>query len=302
MNSTTDKNLQETSTKGYRVRSDIPFFAAFGVIGAIYVIGICAMIAAGVIKIEWQDFATALADENIQYSIRLSMISCTITALLSVIVSVPIGYLLSRYQIPGKIVIDALLDIPIVLPPLVIGLSLLILFGLPLGGDEIDPFTIDDMFRYLSDKLLGRDAGIVFQVPAVIIAQFMVACAFAVRTMRATFDQIPRRHKDVALTLGCSHGQAFWRVVLPHSYRGIMTAFTLSWARALGEFGPILVFAGSVRMRTEVLPVSVFLELGIGNVKGALAISLIMVATAVVVLILVRLFGGKTFESRRGLA
>ncbi len=257
------------------------------------------IIVAGLLKVEWNDFSIALRNPNIQYSIRLSMITCTITAVLSVIVSLPIGYLLSRFKVPGKILIDSILDIPIVLPPLVIGLSLLILFGLTVAGTDSDPFTVDDLFRIVSKKLFGRDAGIVFQIPAVVLAQFMVACAFAVRTMRATFDQISPRQEDVALTLGCNHSQAFWRVVLPQSFRGILTAGTLAWARALGEFGPILVFAGSVRMRTEVLPVSVFLELGIGNVKGALAISLIMVAAAIVVLVLVRFLGGKTFENYR---
>jgi len=291
---------QPKKAKTYRVKSDMPFFAAFGLTSAFYVFAIVAMIGAGVIKIEYQDFVDALSDTNIQYAIRLSLITCTITAILSVIVSVPIGYLMSRYKFPGSFLIDSVLDIPIILPPLVIGLSLLILFGLPIGGTDADPFTVDDACRYLSNLILGRDLGIVFQIPAVILAQFLVACAFAVRTMRSTYDQISPRHEDVALTLGCSHGQAFWRVVFPQSWRGVMTAFTLSWARALGEFGPILVFAGSVRMRTEVLPVSVFLELGIGNVKGALAVSLIMVAVAVLVLVVVRMFGGQTFESRRG--
>ena len=197
------------------------------------------IIVAGLLKVEWNDFSIALRNPNIQYSIRLSMITCTITAVLSVIVSLPIGYLLSRFKVPGKILIDSILDIPIVLPPLVIGLSLLILFGLTVAGTDSDPFTVDDLFRIVSKKLFGRDAGIVFQIPAVVLAQFMVACAFAVRTMRATFDQISPRQEDVALTLGCNHSQAFWRVVLPQSFRGILTAGTLAWARALGEFGPI---------------------------------------------------------------
>jgi molybdate transport system permease protein len=95
----------------------------------------------------------------------------------------------------------------------------------------------------------------------------------------------------VALTLGCSRAQAFWRVVLPEARRGIITAGTLAWARSLGEFGPILVFSGATRMRTEVLPTSVFLELSIGNIETAAAVSLLMVAAAVVVLVLVRLYG-----------
>jgi molybdate transport system permease protein len=95
----------------------------------------------------------------------------------------------------------------------------------------------------------------------------------------------------VALTLGCSRGQAFWLVVLPEARRGLITAATLAWARSLGEFGPILVFSGATRMRTEVLPTSVFLELSIGNIEAAVAVSLLMVVAAVVVLVIVRVYG-----------
>jgi len=95
-------------------------------------------------------------------------------------------------------------------------------------------------------------------------------------------------------TLGCSRSQAFWRVVLPEARGGMLTAFTLAWARALGEFGPILIFAGATRLRTEVLSTSVFLELSIGNLEAAVAVSLLMIVTAVLVLLLVRWFGTET--------
>ena len=120
----------------------------------------------------------------------------------------------------------------------------------------------------------------VYQIPAVILAQFTVACAFAVRTMRATFDQIDPRREQVALTLGASRLMAFTLVVLPEAWRGMLTAATLAWARALGEFGPLLIFAGTTRMKTEVLSTSVFLELTIGDLEAAIAVSLIMVVAA----------------------
>jgi ABC-type sulfate transport system permease component len=132
---------------------------------------------------------------------------------------------------------------------------------------------------------------VTYEIPAVILAQFMVACAFAVRTMRVTFDQIPQRCEQVALTLGCNHGQAFWRVVLPQAHRGMLAAGTLAWARSLGEFGPILIFAGSTRRKTEVLPTTVFLELNTGNLAGAASASMIIIAAAMIVLILARRFG-----------
>ena len=99
------------------------------------------------------------------------------------------------------------------------------------------------------------------------------------------------RYEHVAMTLGCNRSQAFWRVIMPQAKDGILAAATLAWARSLGEFGPILVFAGSTRMRTEVLPSTVFLELSIGNIDMAVAVSLIMVTIAVVLLVLGRLVG-----------
>ena len=104
-----------------------------------------------------------------------------------------------------------------------------------------------------------------YQIPAVVLAQFSVACAFAVRTMKATFDHINPRCEQVALSLGCTQFEAFGWVVLPEAKRGMMTAFTLAWARSLGEFGPLLIFAGATRMKTEVLSTTVFLEMNVGK-------------------------------------
>jgi molybdate transport system permease protein len=118
-----------------------------------------------------------------------------------------------------------------------------------------------------------------------------VSAAFAVRTMRVTFEQLPPRTEQVARTLGCSRQQAFWWVVLPEARPGLLTAATLAWARALGEFGPILVFAGATRMRTEVLPTTVFLELSVGKIEAAIAVSLLMIVAAAIVLVVTRTFG-----------
>ena len=215
----------------------------------------------------------AMRSPEIRFSIRLSLISCTLTTLLSLWIAVPIGYAMSRFDFPGKRLMDAILDIPIVLPPLVIGLSLLILFQTPVG------------------KVIERFVPFTYSVAGVVLAQFAVACAFAVRTMLVTFDQISPRGELVALTLGCNRAAAFWRVALPEARRGVLTAATLAWARALGEFGPILVFAGATRLRTEVLPTTVFLELSVGNIEAAVAVSLLMIIASVVVLTLARAFG-----------
>lgn len=258
------------------VGSDRPFLFGLGVIGALYVGLILAMVAADAAYTSPANLWQALASPEIRYAIKLSLMSCSITAILSLWVAVPTGYLMSRHRFPGKGLVDAILDIPIVLPPLIVGLSLLILFQTPPG------------------RVIERFIPVTYAIPSVILAQFSVACAFAVRTMRVAFDQIPPRNEQVALTLGCSRGQAFWLVTLPEARRGMLTAVTLAWARALGEFGPILIFSGATRMRTEVLSTSVFLELSIGNLEAAVAVSLLMILAAIGVLLLVRFFGSET--------
>ena len=255
------------------------FLVALILIGSFYVIMLLAMLAADLTWTTPGDFLKALSSEEIQYSIRLSLMSCTVAAILSVWVAVPIGYLMSRFNFFGKGFIDAILDIPIVLPPLVVGLSLLVLFHTSAG------VWVEEQFK----ALFGT--GITYQIPSVVLAQFMVACAFAVRTMRTTFDQISVRQEDVALTLGCSRFQAFWRVTLPEARNGLVTALTLAWARSLGEFGPILVFSCATRMKTEVLPTTVYLEMTTGSLEAAVAVSILMVSFAVAVLFTIRHFG-----------
>jgi molybdate transport system permease protein len=270
-----------------------------GVIGGLYVVLLVGMLLADVAymvsadrggevvlpaALEWarpalrtvSPIIDALAKPEIRYSVKLTLVSCLLTTILSLVVAVPLGYMLSRYRFPGRNLLDSLLDVPIVLPPLVVGLSLLILF-------QFWPF-----------RLASRT--FVFQVPGVVLAQFMVAAAFAIRTMRATFDQIDTWQEKVALTLGCNQAQAFMLVAFPRSWHGMLTAATLAWARALGEFGPLLIFAGATRNKTEVLSTTVFLEMSIGNLEAAVAVSLLMVTAAVTVLVIVRVWGTRALS------
>ena len=283
--------MSKPTAPQHHVRSDAPFYAGLLVLSGTYILLIAAMLVADGAYTSAKHFREALGSPEIQYAIKLSLISCSLTALLSLWVAVPIGYLLSRHRFPGKALLDAMLDIPIVLPPLVIGLSLLILFRSPVA--QAIEGSLNAAVETVARVVFGREVHLKFTyaIPGVILAQYMVACAFAVRTMRATFDHTSPRAEEVARTLGCSRSQAFWMVALPEARRGVLTAATLAWARSLGEFGPILIFAGATRMRTEVLPTSVFLELTVGNIEAAVAVSLIMVFAAVVVLLVIRVFG-----------
>ena len=169
------------------------------------------------------------------------------------------------------------------LPPLVVGISLLVLFQTAPGR------WLDLRFAQWMQWLgFPGIQGISYELPAVVLAQFTVATAFAVRIMRATFEQIDPEPERLALSMGATEAQAFSYIGLPQAWPGIIAAFTMAWARSLGEFGPILVFAGTTRMKTEVLSTTVYLNFSIGNLRGAVAASLLTLSLAGIILIVTR--------------
>lgn len=250
-----------------------PFWVSLGVITGGYLAFLLAMLGATAVYSTPLMLWKALQSREILHSIWLSFLTCTITAALSLLVAVPIGYFMARFPFRLRPWVSACLDIPIVLPPMVIGLMLLIFFQTRAGRqiDSLLPLT--------------------YTVNGVVLAQWVIGSAFAIRTMHGTFENLSARPEDVALTLGCSRLGAVWRVTLPAARRGMLAAATVAWARSLGEFGPILVFAGATRMKTEVLPTTVWLELSVGNLEAAVAVSLLLVVFAMSILAALRSLG-----------
>ena len=255
-------------------RGDRPFLLALAILSGGYVLLIASMIGADLSYTSLGNLGRALGSPEIRAAVKLTLWSSAVSAVLSVLVAVPAGYLLSRTRFPGKALIDAMLDIPIVLPPLVVGLSLLILFQTSWG-------------RAFESRVFQ----VTYAVPSVILAQFSVAAAFAVRVMQTAFNQMTPRSEQVAMTLGCSRAGAFFRVVLPEARRAVLAAYAIAWARSLGEFGPVLVFSGATRMKTEVLSTTVFLELSVGRLEAAVAVSLLMVLISIIVLLVLGALG-----------
>ncbi len=299
---------EKLPSRRFRSYQDWLFWSAASSFGFVYLALIIAMIAADFRFANFDDLKASLSDERVQFSIGLSLISCTISAILSLWVAIPTGYLLGRLgpatlrqrlrhrpillrlAFTIRYLVDTILDIPIVLPPLVVGISLLVLFQTPVGR-ALDGFAA----WFFSTIGFPGIRGITYEIPAVILGQFTVAAAFAIRTMRETFEQIDDRPELVALTLGASRQQAFSQIALPQAWRGGVAAFTVAWARSLGEFGPILIFAGTARMKTEVLSTTVYLNFQFGNLQGAVTASLLLVTMAVSVLMMTRLItlGGR---------
>jgi molybdate transport system permease protein len=220
----------------------------------------------------------AACSEEIIFSVRLSLITATVSTAVCILVSIPSAYALSRYDVPGKNLVNTLINIPMALPPLVAGVGLLILLGLsPLGQGITSVSGIEFVFA---------PAGIV-------VAQCFMNAPYLMRIMRSTFDSVSPRYEHVAKSLGCTDLQAFLRVTLPMSTSGLLAGTVITWSKAIGEFGAVLIIAGATRYRTEILPTSVFLNMSCGELDMAIAAASVMILISVASLYAFEKFGNK---------
>jgi len=243
---------------------------------AVFVAGVLAIVAADLAYAHPAALLDALRSPELRHAIRLSLLTSAATLLIVIAFAVPVGYALSRYRFPGSAVLDAIVDLPIVLPPVVAGVSLLIFFRTPLG-------------RFI-ESVPGLQ--FVYTVKGIILCQCFLSASLGIRTAKSAFDAVDPRLEGLALTLGCTRGQAFRLVALPLARRGLVAAAILAWARAIGIFGPLIVFVGAVRMKTEVMPTTVYLELSVGRIEPALAVALILLAIALAALTFLHALGG----------
>ena len=244
---------------------------------AIFVVGAAMLIVADALYVDADAVHTVLTDSNIRHALWMSVWTSCTTVAISLVFAVPIGYALSRYRFFGHALVDTIVDLPIVFPPLVAGLTLLVFFSQTHIG------------RWIQD--MGVE--FVFQPKGIVLCQFVVSASFAIRSAKSTFDDVDRRLENVALTLGCTHWGSFFYVSLPLALHGIIAGGILTWARAFGIFGPLMIFVGSFRGRTEVLPTTIYLEQSIGHLEVALAVALLLISVAGLALVSIRLLGGR---------
>jgi len=239
-----------------------------------FVGALLAIIHADVGYIDAESFVEVLTSEKVRAAVWLSIWTSLVTVGIGLLFAVPMGYALSRYRFPLHSVIDSIVDLPIILPPLVVGLSLLVFFcQSPLGKTITACGLVFD----------SRHAGIV-------LCQLLVSASFGIRAVKLTFDGIDPRVEHVAMTLGCSHAGAFFRVALPIAKRGIIVGAILIWTRAFGIFGPLMVFIGTAE-RNRVLPTLIYLEESTGELETALSAAILMLILAIVALVAVRVIG-----------
>lgn len=218
----------------------------------------------------------ALGTKEIQFAIYLSLVTSVTSTIICILIAVPAAYALARYEFFGKTIVNMVVDIPLALPPLVAGVGLLLFFGTTAFGDFLESVGLVFIFTPLG----------------IIIAQVFVNLPFMLRIMRSTFDDINPRYEYVAETLGCTHFQAIYRIVIPMSFNGFLAGSVITWAKGIGEFGAALLLAGATRMKTETLPISLFLNMSCGDLELAISAATILIGISVVSLFIFEKYGG----------
>jgi len=213
-----------------------------------------------------------LVSERMLFSIRLSILAATIAVGLAMLLAVPTAYALSRYEFLGKTLIDTLLELPMIVSPAAIGAMLLIFFNTPPG-----------------EWIQTHIQQFVFTVYGIVLAQFITVVGVAARLVKSALDEIPPRYEAVARTLGASAFAAFRTTTLPLCRRGIFAAAILTWAKAIGEFGATITVAGTMAMRTETMPVAIYMRLAISDIEGAVVSICILLFIGLIVLYAARL-------------
>jgi molybdate transport system permease protein len=208
--------------------------------------------------------------------VRLSIFAATVSTLLSILIAVPSAFALSRFEFKGRTLVDTILELPMIVSPAALGAMLLIFFNNPVG-------------LWIQD----HGAQFVFTFYGIVLAQFVTICGVSTRLIKAAMDEIPVRYEAVARTLGASPSKAFLTITLPLSRRGIYAACILSWAKALGEFGATITIAGSMAMKTETLPIAIFMKLSSAEIEGTVVLILILLSIGLGILYLVRLLSGR---------
>jgi molybdate transport system permease protein len=225
------------------------------------------------VRAPWSTLPQRLAQEEVLTALRLSLECATLATLVSIVVGVPLAWLLARVEFRGRKLVRALVTVPLVLPPVVGGVALL----MALGRRGLVGHFLWDWFGYQ----------IPFTTTAVVIAEAFVAMPFLIIAVEGALRGADDRYEEAAATLGAGRWTTFRRVTLPLVGPGVAAGAVLCWARALGEFGATITFAGSFPGITRTMPIEVYLALE-SDVQAAIVLSLILLFVSVAILVSLR--------------
>jgi molybdate transport system permease protein len=257
-------------TIGARRAQRTPPPAAF-VVGGIAMLFFALPLIGLVERAPWSTIWDDLSADTTLDALRLSVVCSIATAALSVAFGVPLAWVLARAEFPGRRLARALVTLPMVLPPVVGGVALFLAFG-----------RSGLIGQYL-DEWFGLR--LPFTTGGVVVAETFVAMPFLVVAVEGALRSSDQRYEEAAATLGASRLTVFRRVTLPMIAPAIAAGAVLSWARAIGEFGATITFAGSFPDKTETMPLAIFGRFEAGDLPGAIALSLVLVGVSIAVLV-----------------
>lgn len=206
-------------------------------------------------------------DENIIQALFFGLATSLLATLFSAVLGIPAGYYLARNRKGISRALDAFFDIPLVVPPLIVGVLLLTFFNLP---------VVKQLFSFI------------FTFQGAVIAQFFVAFPFTVKTSKSAFELVPPVYERIAMTLGARPLKSFYDTTLKIASGGIISGVLLSWLRALGEFGATLMVGGGIPGKTTNIPIQIYLDMTEGDYSKGIALSLLIALTAFIVIGTVR--------------
>ncbi|MFJ9709971.1 ABC transporter permease [Streptomyces sp. NPDC101234] len=250
-----------------RVRTAVPLPLLLP--GAVALAFLLLPLLALLLRAPWSSLPSLLTSTEVWQALQLSLLSATAATAVSLVLGVPLAWLLARTEFPGRGLVRALVTLPLVLPPVVGGVALL----LALGRNGVVGQWLDSWFGIT----------LPFTTAGVVVAESFVAMPFLVISVEGTLRAADPRYEEAATTLGASRFTAFRRVTLPLIAPGIAAGAVLAWARALGEFGATITFAGNFPGRTQTMPLAVYLALQ-NDPEAAIALSLVLLTVSIAVL------------------
>jgi molybdate transport system permease protein len=245
----------------------------FGALGVVAVLFLALPVVGLVIRAPWSDVVDRLRQPGVSEAVKLSALCATASTVAALVLGVPLAWLLANDRLPGRILVRAVVLVPLLLPPLVSGIGLLSVLGR----------------RGMAGRWLDRWFGVAlpFSTAGVIVAVTFVALPFVVITMESGFRSIDPRLIAAASTLGAAPGPATRTVTLPLVAPSLAASAALAWARSLGEFGATVTFAGNLQGRTQTLPLATFLALET-DLDQAILLSMLLLVPTLVALALLR--------------
>jgi len=260
-----------------------PVHVLVGLLASIFFVFLAIPLVSLLLRESPDQLWSVLIQPEILEALQLSMLTTLVSILLTVLFGLPVAYLLARVPFPGRRVLETLVILPTVLPPVVAGIALLLTFG---------------RFGLIGRYLNALGITIPFTTVAVVMAQTFISAPFFIANTKAGLEQLDTRYERAAYTLRASPFYAFRRVVLPLIRPALLSGIGLAWARALGEFGATITFAGNFPGVTQTLPIAVYIA-GESDLEQAVAISVVLLAISFGVLLAVQFARQKRPREKR---